>query len=107
MCLRHRHDYGLPLPMVETGIALTVAVLGLLVAFEVKVRAPVAGIVGYAHSSTGHAHGSETPAMSHAAGYVTGFPAACCMRAASRSRRLDFCKARAERLARLPELPSP
>jgi len=45
--------YGVPLPMVEMGTALTVAVLGLLVAFEVKVPAPVAAaIVGYAHSST-------------------------------------------------------
>ena len=69
--------YGVPLPMVEMGTALTVAVLGLLVAFEVKVRTPVAAaIVGVCALFHGHAHGSELPAMSHAAGYVMGFLAA-------------------------------
>ncbi|MGX5668622.1 nickel permease HupE [Rhizobium daejeonense] len=69
--------YGVPLPMVETGIALTVAVLGLLVAFEVKVpTAAAAVIVGICALFHGHAHGSELPEMAHAGGYVAGFMAA-------------------------------
>lgn len=69
--------YGIELPMVETGIALTVAVLGLLVAFEVKVPTPVAAaIVGICALFHGHAHGTELPGMSSAAGYVAGFLAA-------------------------------
>ncbi|AJD43617.1 MULTISPECIES: HupE/UreJ family protein [Rhizobium] len=69
--------YGVPLPMVEMGTALTVAVLGLLVAFEVKVPAPVAAaIVGVCALFHGHAHGSELPAISHATGYVMSFLAA-------------------------------
>ncbi|MBP2448307.1 nickel permease HupE [Rhizobium leguminosarum] len=69
--------YGVPLPMMETGIALTVAMLGVLVAFEVKVPTPVAAaIVGVCALFRGHAHGSELPAMSHAGGYVMGFLAA-------------------------------
>lgn len=66
--------YGVPLPMVETAIALTVAILGLLVAFEVKVPTSAASaIVGLCALFHGHAHGTELPAMSHAAGYVSGF----------------------------------
>lgn len=69
--------YGVPLPMVETGIALTVAVLGLLVAFEVKVPTFVAAlIVGICALFHGHAHGSELPDMARAEGYVVGFMAA-------------------------------
>lgn len=69
--------YGVTLPMVETGIALTVAVLGLLVAFEVKVpTAAAAVIVGICALFHGYAHGSELPAMAHAGGYVAGFMAA-------------------------------
>lgn len=69
--------YGIELPMVETGIALTVAVLGLLVAFDVKVPTPVAAaIVGICALFHGHAHGTELPGMSSAEGYVAGFMAA-------------------------------
>ena len=69
--------YGVALPMVETGIALTVAVLGLLVAFDVKVPTPAAAaIVGICALFHGHAHGTELPGMSSAAGYVAGFMAA-------------------------------
>lgn len=63
--------------MVETGIALTVALLGLLVAFEVKVSTSVAAtVVGTCALFHGHAHGTELPAMTHAGGYVAGFIAA-------------------------------
>ncbi|OHV80081.1 nickel permease HupE [Ensifer sp. LCM 4579] len=66
--------YGLPLPMVETAIALTVAVLGLLVALEVKVPTPVAAtVVGICALFHGHAHGIELPAMALAWDYVAGF----------------------------------
>jgi len=69
--------YGIELPMVETGIALTVALLGLLVAFEVRIPTPVAAaIVGVCALFHGHAHGTELPDMSNAAGYVAGFMAA-------------------------------
>lgn len=69
--------YGIELPMVETGIALTVALLGLLVAFEIRVPTPVAAaIVGVCALFHGHAHGTELPDMSNAAGYVAGFMAA-------------------------------
>ena len=69
--------YGIGLPMVETGIAVTVAVLGLLVAFEIKVPTSVAAvIVGLCALFHGHAHGTELPGMSSAAGYVAGFTAA-------------------------------
>ena len=52
---------GVPLPMVETAIALTVAILGLLVAFEVRVPTGVAAaIVGLCALFHGHAHGTET-----------------------------------------------
>lgn len=48
--------YGLAFPMVETGIALTVALLGLLVAFEVKVSTSVAAtVVGTCALFHGHA----------------------------------------------------
>lgn len=65
---------GIPLPMVETGIAITVALLGLLVAFEVKVPTGIAmAIVAVCALFHGHAHGTELPSMANAAGYVSGF----------------------------------
>ncbi|AVC45436.1 MULTISPECIES: nickel permease HupE [Rhizobium] len=68
---------GIALPMVETAIALTVAMLGLLVAFEVKIPTPVAAIVvGICALFHGHVHGIELPTMSNATGYVAGFLAA-------------------------------
>lgn len=68
---------GVALPMVETAIAVSVTVLGLLVAFEVRVPTPAAAaIVGICALFHGHAHGAELPAMSNAIGYVAGFLAA-------------------------------
>lgn len=65
---------GVPLPMVETGIALSGVVLGLLVAFAV--RAPIwvaAVIVGIFAVFHGHAHGAELPEAFSAYGYAVGF----------------------------------
>lgn len=65
---------GVPLPIVETGIALSGVVLGLLVAFAV--RAPIwvaAVIVGVFSVFHGHAHGAELPEAFSAYGYAVGF----------------------------------
>lgn len=65
---------GMPLPYVETGIALSGVVLGLLVAFAV--RAPIwvaAVIVGVFAIFHGHAHGTEFPTAFNAYGYAVGF----------------------------------
>jgi urease accessory protein len=68
---------GLELPMAEVGIGLSVAILGLLIAFGV--RAPVAagmalcGAFALAH---GFAHGAEMPADASGLTYGLGFVAA-------------------------------
>lgn len=65
---------GIPLPAVETGIALSGVVLGLLVAFAV--RAPIwiaSAIVGLFAIFHGHAHGTELPQAFSAYGYAVGF----------------------------------
>ena len=65
---------GVPLPAVETGIALSGVVLGLLIAFAV--RAPIwvaAVIVGLFAIFHGHAHGQELPEAFSAYGYAVGF----------------------------------
>ena len=65
---------GVPLPAVETGIALSGVVLGLLIALAV--RAPIwvaAVIVGAFAIFHGHAHGTEFPEEFNAYGYAIGF----------------------------------
>ena len=65
---------GVPLPAVETGIALSGVVLGLLIAFAV--RAPIwvaAVIVGLFAIFHGHAHGAELPEAFSAYTYAIGF----------------------------------
>jgi urease accessory protein len=65
---------GLPLPFVETGIALSVVVLGAIVAFGL--RTPVAmamGLVGLFALFHGHAHGTEMPLDVGSIGYAFGF----------------------------------
>lgn len=65
---------GVPIPAVETGIALSGVVLGLLIAFAV--RAPIwvaAVIVGIFAIFHGHAHGAELPEAFSAYGYAVGF----------------------------------
>ena len=65
---------GMPLPAVETGIALSGAILGLMVAFAVKpplwLSATIVGIFGVFH---GHAHGTELPQSANALAYAIGF----------------------------------
>jgi urease accessory protein len=65
---------GVPLPAVETGIALSGVVLGLLVALAV--RAPLwiaAVIVGAFAIFHGHAHGTELPSAANPYAYAAGF----------------------------------
>jgi urease accessory protein len=65
---------GVPLPAVETGIALSGVILGLLVAFAV--RAPIwvaAIIVGVFAIFHGHAHGTELPEAASPYSYAVGF----------------------------------
>jgi len=63
-----------PVPFVEIGIALSVVVLGAIVAFGIK--APVAmamGLVGLFAIFHGHAHGTEMPMDVSGATYGAGF----------------------------------
>src|SRR6516162_925284 len=65
---------GIGVPFVEIGIALSVVVLGAIVAFNVK--APVAaamGLVGLFAIFHGHAHGAEIPEDTVGFAYATGF----------------------------------
>ncbi|RWX19008.1 HupE/UreJ family protein [Rhizobium hidalgonense] len=65
---------GINVPFVELGIALSVVVLGAIVALDVK--APLAaalGIVGLFAILHGHAHGAEMPDNAAGAAYAAGF----------------------------------
>ena len=63
---------GIALPMVETGIAVSVMLLGLLVASRVRFAVPMAlSVVALFALFHGHAHGSE--ASGAFATYMTGF----------------------------------
>jgi urease accessory protein len=64
----------MPVPFIEFGIALSVVVLGAIVAFGVKVPVAVAmGIVGLFAIFHGHAHGSEMPMDAVGLEYGLGF----------------------------------
>ena len=53
---------GFKIPLVETGIAASAVVLGLLVAFALRPKIAIAAvIVGAFAFFHGHAHGSELP----------------------------------------------
>lgn len=68
---------GLSLPWVEAGVAVSVVVLGLAVAWAV--RWPVTaglGLVGLFALYHGHAHGAEIPQAAAPALYAAGFLAA-------------------------------
>ena len=65
---------GVAIPFVEIGIALSVIILGAIVALGI--RAPVAiaaGIVGLFAIAHGHAHGAEMPAAAAGMAYAAGF----------------------------------
>jgi urease accessory protein len=65
---------GIAMPFVEAGIALSVIVLGAVIALGI--RAPVAiaaGMVGLFAIFHGHAHGSEMPAAAGGIAYAAGF----------------------------------
>jgi urease accessory protein len=65
---------GLHLPPVETGIAISVLVLGSCIAFAIK--APIwaaATIVGLFALFHGYAHGQELPSAADPVGYSAGF----------------------------------
>ncbi|RWY64594.1 HupE/UreJ family protein [Rhizobium leguminosarum] len=65
---------GVNLPFVEVGIALSVIVLGAIVALNVKAPTAVAmGIVGLFAIFHGHAHGAEMPEDAGGAAYAAGF----------------------------------
>ncbi|WP_425045523.1 HupE/UreJ family protein [Primorskyibacter sp. S87] len=65
---------GIPVPAVETGIALSAVVLGLMIVFAVKppiwVSAVLVGAFAIFH---GYAHGTELPATVNAFAYAVGF----------------------------------
>ena len=65
---------GLPLPGVEIGIAVSAAVLGMMVALAARPPLWVAGlIVGAFAILHGHAHGAELPPGADAFAYSAGF----------------------------------
>ncbi|MXU66046.1 HupE/UreJ family protein [Oceanomicrobium pacificus] len=65
---------GVPVPAVETGIALSAVVLGLMILFAVKPPIWVAAvIVGAFAIFHGYAHGTELPATVNAFAYAVGF----------------------------------
>jgi urease accessory protein len=62
------------LPFVETGIALSVVVLGLAVAFQWKLpMAAASALAGLFAIFHGHAHGSEMPVDASGFTYAAGF----------------------------------
>jgi urease accessory protein len=65
---------NVPLPGVETGIALSSVILGSVVAFAVRPPLWVAAvIVGSFAIFHGHAHGAEMPKAANAMTYAVGF----------------------------------
>jgi len=66
--------FAIPVPSIEAGIALSVVVLGMCIAFNV--RAPVwaaALVVGTFALFHGYAHGRELPSAADPLGYSAGF----------------------------------
>lgn len=65
---------GMPLPAVETGIALSGVVLGAMVLFALRPPAVVVAVlVGAFALFHGHAHGTELPDAANPAAYALGF----------------------------------
>ncbi len=65
---------GVPIPAVETGIAASAVVLGLLIALAAKPPLWVAGIIVAVFAIFhGHAHGTELPEAANPFAYAVGF----------------------------------
>jgi urease accessory protein len=65
---------GVAIPWVETGIAASAVVLGLMVAFGARPPLAIAAVlVGAFAIFHGHAHGTELPAGADAVAYSVGF----------------------------------
>ena len=65
---------GVPLPGVEIGIAMSAAVLGMMIALAARPPLWIAGIlVGAFAIFHGHAHGAELPPGADALAYSAGF----------------------------------
>ena len=65
---------GVPLPFIETGIALSGVVLGLMVALLARPPLWLAmALVGVFAIFHGYAHGAELPAAANPAAYAVGF----------------------------------
>ena len=65
---------GVPLPGVETAIALSGAVLGLMIVFALRPPLWVAAlVVAFFAVFHGHAHGTELPQAANAVMYAVGF----------------------------------
>jgi urease accessory protein len=71
---------GIPLPFSEVGIALSVIVLGLAVAFRLSMPELAAmALVGVFAVFHGHVHGAEMPAAASGVSYALGFIGATAM----------------------------
>ncbi len=65
---------GFTLPLVETGIALSGVVLGLMILTKAKPALWIAGLlVGFFAIFHGYAHGVELPDSAHAYAFIIGF----------------------------------
>jgi urease accessory protein len=65
---------GIQVPFAEVGIALSVVVLGLAIAFPLKLQALAAmAVVGFFAVFHGYVHGAEMPATASALPYAAGF----------------------------------
>lgn len=65
---------GVPVPMIETGIALSGVVLGLLIAFSIRAPLWVASVlVGVFAIFHGYAHGAELPDAANPFAFGIGF----------------------------------
>lgn len=66
--------YGIPVPFIEAGIALSVVTLGVLVAFQAGLPLAAAmALVGIFAVFHGHSHGTEMPLDASGLSYGAGF----------------------------------
>lgn len=68
---------GVPLPMVETGILVSIIAMGMLIAAAARLPMAVSmALVGVFAIFHGHAHGTEIPMAASGLNYALGFVAA-------------------------------